>query len=78
MKLGIIGLPQSGKSTIFEALTKNTSGITHKGEDRISTIRVPDSRIDVLSEMYHPQKTIYAQVEYFLPGTGGTNITQAK
>jgi GTP-binding protein YchF len=78
MKLGIIGLPQSGKSTVFEALTKSTSDMTHKGENRISTIRVPDSRIDTLSEMYRPQKTIYAQVEYFLPGTGGANKPQAK
>jgi len=78
MKLGIIGLPQSGKSTVFEALTKNMPDMTHKGENRISTIRVPDSRIDILSEMYRPQKMIYAQVEYFLPGTGGANKTQAK
>ena len=46
MKLGIIGLPQSGKTTIFEALTKSISGSSHKGEERISTIRVPDGRID--------------------------------
>jgi GTP-binding protein YchF len=78
MKLGIIGLSQSGKSTVFEALTKSKSAITHKGEDRISTIKVPDSRIDILSEMYQPQKTIYAQVEYFLPGTGSTKIYQTK
>ena len=77
MKLGIIGLPQSGKSTVFEALTKNISETAHKGEDRIGTIRVPDSRIDVLSEMYEPQKTIYAQVEYFLPGTARTKKDQA-
>jgi GTP-binding protein YchF len=69
MKLGIIGLPQSGKTTVFEALTKNISESTHKGEDRIGTIRVPDERIDKLSAMYAPQKTTYAQVEYFLPGT---------
>ena len=75
MKLGIIGLPQSGKSTVFEALTKSTPGITLKGEDRISTIRVPDSRIDALSEMYCPQKTIYAQVAYLLPGSGGVSGT---
>jgi len=77
MKLGIIGLPQSGKSTVFEALTKNISDTARKGEDRIGTIRVPDSRIDVLSEMYEPQKTIYAQVEYFLPGTARTKKDQA-
>jgi len=69
MKLGSSVLPQSGKSTVFEALTKNISETAHKNEDRISTIRVPDTRIDVLSEMYEPQKTIYAQVEYFLPAT---------
>jgi hypothetical protein len=78
MKLGIIGLPQSGKSTVFEALTKSTSDMTHKGENRVSTIRVPDSRIDILSEMYRPQKTIYAQVEYFLPGSGGANKHRVK
>lgn len=68
MKLGIIGLPRSGKSTIFDALTKNISGTEHKGEDRIAVIRVPDDRVDALSQMYQPKKTIYAQVEYFLPG----------
>jgi GTP-binding protein YchF len=77
MKLGIIGLPQSGKTTIFEALTKNISETAHKGEDRIGTVRVPDSRIDVLSRMYEPQKTIYAQVEYFLPGTARAKKDQA-
>ncbi len=77
MKLGITGLPQSGKTTIFEALTKNISETTNKGEDRIGTVRVPDSRIDVLSRMYEPQKTIYAQVEYFLPGTARAKKDQA-
>lgn len=68
MKLGIIGLPQSGKTTVFEALTKTTPASGHKGEERISTIRVPDDRIDKLSQIYQPKKTTYAQVEYFLPG----------
>jgi GTP-binding protein YchF len=67
MKLGIIGLPRSGKSTVFEALTHNILSKDHKGETRIGTVRVPDRRVDVLSNMYQPQKTIYAQVEYFLP-----------
>lgn len=66
MKLGIIGLPGSGKSTIFEALTKSFTD-TRKVESRIATIRVPDKRVDVLSNMYKPKKTVYAQVEYFLP-----------
>lgn len=68
MKLGIIGLPRSGKSTLFEAFTGNIAQDAHRREDRIGTVRVPDQRIDLLSDMYSPQKTIYAQVEYFLPG----------
>jgi GTP-binding protein YchF len=68
MRLGIIGLPRSGKSTIFDALTKNIAGTEHKGEDRIAVIRVPDDRLGALSQMYNPKKTTYAQVEYFLPG----------
>ena len=68
MRLGIIGLPRSGKSTIFDALTKNIAGTEHKGEDRIAVIRVPDDRLGALSQMYNPKKTTYAQVEYFLSG----------
>ena len=78
MKLGIIGLPQSGKMTVFEALTKNFSDSARKGEDRISTLRVPDNRIDILSEIYKPQKTTYAQVEYFLPGTAAAKKDHPK
>ncbi|MBW1765876.1 MAG: redox-regulated ATPase YchF [Deltaproteobacteria bacterium] len=71
MKLGIIGLPQSGKSTIFAALTGA------RGEDKprkasrtdrmIGTVRVVDERVDFLTEVYKPKKTTYARVEYFLP-----------
>lgn len=68
MKLGIIGLSGSGKSTVFEALTGSSPSAGHKGESRIAVVQVPDRRVDVLSGMYHPKKTIYAQVEYFLPG----------
>lgn len=68
MKLGIIGLSQSGKTTIFEALTQTITDGGHKGEARIGTIRVPDKRVDILSDMYKPKKTIYAQVQYFIPG----------
>ena len=68
MKLGIIGLPRAGKSTLFDALTKTAAGNEHKGEDRLATIRVPDDRVDTLSQMFKPQKTVYTQVECFLPG----------
>ena len=71
MRLGIIGLPRSGKSTIFEALTQNVLPEDHKKEHRIGTIRVPDHRVDMLNEMFKPKKTVYAQVEYFLPARLG-------
>ena len=68
MKLGIIGLPGVGKSTLFEALTKIIlDEASHKPEDRLGTIKVPDDRVDRLSSMFTPKKTIYAQVEYLLP-----------
>ncbi len=68
MKLGIIGCPGSGKTTVFEALTRSFSNTAGKAEPRIGTLLVPDSRVDLLSQMYHPRKTIYAQIEYLLPG----------
>ena len=72
MKLGIIGAAGAGKKTVFEALTKNTAGVGHSGESQIGTIAVPDERVDILSRMYNPRKTIFAQVEYFLPGRKST------
>ena len=68
MKLGIIGIPGAGKSTLFEALTKIVMDeASRKPEDRLGTIKVPDERVNRLSAMYTPKKTIYAQVEYLLP-----------
>lgn len=68
MKLGIIGLPGSGKTTVFEALTQRVVDFGKKEGNCISTSYVPDKRVDVLSRIFKPQKTIYAQVEYLLPG----------
>jgi hypothetical protein len=70
MKLGIIGLPLSGRSTTFEALTRQGSESVAHGEDRLAVVRVPDERVDRLSRMFVPQKTTYAQVNYFLAGQG--------
>ena len=78
MKLGIIGLPGSGKTTVFEALTGNISDSGRRDEPRIGTIRVPDNRVTVLSDMYQPKKTIFAQVEYFLPAKTASQKESAK
>jgi GTP-binding protein YchF len=67
MKLGIIGLPQSGKTTIFNALTRsNTPTTASAGRIEVHTgvVDVPDARINKLSGMYKPKKTIFAKVTY--------------
>ena len=81
MKLGIIGLPQSGKSTVFAALTgargSDTDNTGAKKDNRIASVKVMDERIDFLSDMYKPKKTSFASVEYLLPsdtGSGSENM----
>jgi hypothetical protein len=67
MKLGIIGLPQSGKTTIFNALTRGNTPTTASAgriEVHTSVVDVPDPRVDKLSAMFKPKKTIYAKVTY--------------
>ena len=71
MKLGIVGLPHSGKSTTFAALTgargQEQEQTASRAEHKIGTLRVADERVDFLREIYKPKKTTYAQVEYLLP-----------
>jgi len=67
MKLGIIGLPQSGKTTIFNALTRGNAPTTASAgriEIHQAVVDVPDPRVDRLSDMFKPRKTIYAKVTY--------------
>ncbi|MDZ4181384.1 MAG: DUF933 domain-containing protein [Candidatus Cloacimonadaceae bacterium] len=68
MKIAMIGLPKSGKTTIFNALT-HTAHSTDKyappaHEANIGVVQVIDDRITRLSEIYKPKKTIYANIEY--------------
>jgi ribosome-binding ATPase len=67
MKLGIIGLSQSGKTTVFNALTRGNLPLTTSGgrfEVHTGVVDVPDTRVDRLSAMFKPRKTIYAKVTY--------------
>jgi len=67
MQLGIIGLPQSGKTTIFNTLTHGDQPIgvaVGRMEVHSAVIDVPDERVDRLSEMFNPKKTVYAKVTY--------------
>lgn len=68
MQIGIIGLPNSGKTTIFNALTRSDTATAafSSGQVEVHTavVDVPDVRVDRLSAMFHPKKTTYAQVTY--------------
>jgi len=65
MKLGIIGLPQSGKTTLFNAASgqQEAVGDYSKAVHR-AVIKVPDRRLDDLSELHNPKKTTYAEIEF--------------
>ena len=68
MHIGIIGLPLSGKTTVFQALTRaDSSGMRagSKGDTRI--VAVPDFRLDTLAAMYHPRKVTPATIEFVDP-----------
>ncbi len=67
MKIGLVGLPKSGKTTIFNALTKSHAEValysSAKAEPNLATINVGDERIDKLTGIYQPKKTIYATLD---------------
>jgi GTP-binding protein YchF len=65
--VGIAGFPRSGKTTIFNALTgqhADVGGFTEPGKVHLGTIKVPDPRIDKLSEIFRPKKTTYAEMVF--------------
>jgi GTP-binding protein YchF len=66
LRIGIVGLAQVGKTTLFRILTHaHGSGLSSgKQEAHVGVVRVPDPRLDRLVEMYHPEKNVYASVEY--------------
>ena len=68
MRLGIIGLPNSGKTTVFNALTggdyQTSAASSGQFEINAATLRVPDERLDTLARLYQPRKAVYAQITY--------------
>ena len=68
MKLGIVGLPNVGKSTLFNSITKAGAECANYPfctiEPNVGVVPVPDERLDDLTKMYNPQKTTHAIIEF--------------
>ena len=68
MKLGIVGLPNVGKSTLFNSITKAGAECANYPfctiEPNVGVVAVPDKRLDKLTQMYSPQKTTHAVIEF--------------
>ena len=67
VKIGLVGLPGCGKSTVFAALTgiaTHTGYGSASGKANLGVVKVPDPRVDALAAIYSPKKTIYAETTF--------------
>ncbi|ACY17445.1 redox-regulated ATPase YchF [Haliangium ochraceum] len=74
MKIGLVGMPGAGKSTVFGALTGlsvETGFGASASKQNIGTVKVPDERVDALAKLYTPKKTTYAECVFTDVGGGG-------
>jgi len=72
MKIGLVGFAGSGKTTVFNAMTGLDVPVGFGGELHLGAVRVPDQRIDTLSRIFEPRKTIYAEITFAdIPGEHG-------
>jgi len=78
MKIGLVGFPGSGKSTVFGALTGlevDTGYAAARDKVNVGAVKVPDSRVDAMAELYKPKKTTYAEIIFTdLGGAGGEGL----
>ncbi|WP_139904229.1 redox-regulated ATPase YchF [Clostridium thermarum] len=69
MKLGIVGLPNVGKSTLFNAITQAGAESANYPfctiEPNVGVVAVPDKRLDVLEKMYNSRKKVHASIEFY-------------
>jgi len=67
MKVGLVGFPGSGKTTVFNALTGlgvETGFAAARGRTNLGTVKVPDERVQALAGLYHPKKTTLAEMTF--------------
>ncbi|MDI6715508.1 MAG: redox-regulated ATPase YchF [Actinomycetota bacterium] len=71
MKVGIVGLAKSGKTTVFNALTGSSAQTGTFGAQKanLAVIKVPDKRVDYLASIFNPRKMVYAEISFVdVPG----------
>ena len=74
MKIGLVGFAGSGKTTVFNTMTGQDVPVGYGGEVRLGIVRVPDERIDRLSQIFSPKKTTYAEMSFCdVPGEHGAD-----
>jgi hypothetical protein len=82
INIGIIGLPQSGKTTVFNALTKGkadtVSHATEGASPHIGVARVPEPRLKVLTDILHPGKVVFSEAKYIDIGASVKNLARDK
>ncbi len=67
MDIGIIGLARSGKTSLFNAMTRGTAEVgaySSRNEPNVGVVRVPDARVDALAGVFKPKKTTYAEIRF--------------
>jgi GTP-binding protein YchF len=76
MKIGLVGFAGSGKTTVFNTLTGLNVPVGFGGELHLGTVKVPDRRIDTLTGIFKPKKTIFAEIVFSdIPGEHGAEKT---
>ena len=69
MKLGIVGLPNVGKSTLFNAITKAGAESANYPfctiEPNVGVVAVPDERLDILAKIYKTKKVVQTAIEFY-------------
>lgn len=63
MRIAFVGPPQSGKSTLFRAVTGHSPGTHHAQGEQLAVVKVPDRRLDLLARLYNPKKYTEATME---------------
>src|SRR5512140_260379 len=67
MKIGLVGFPGTGKTTVFNALTglsAETGYGAARGKTNLGVVKVPDERVDALAKLFNPKKSTYAEITF--------------